>query len=352
VFDKLQSLKEQYLKLCEDLTRPEIISNQKNFKDLARQQNELKPVADAYDIWVKLEHDLQAANELALSGDDEMASMAKEELVQLTEQKNQIEKQLRKLLLPKDPNDGKSVFVEVRAGTGGDEAALFAGVLARMYSRFAENHGWKVELASSSPTGLGGYKEIILFIQGREAHHHLKHESGVHRVQRVPQTEAQGRIHTSTVTVVVMPEVDDVEIQVKDEDLRVDVFRSSGPGGQSVNTTDSAVRITHIPSGLVVSCQDEKSQIKNRAKALKILKARLVDQERLKKEASMSQMRKSQIGTGDRSERIRTYNYPQSRITDHRINYTTHRLPAILDGAVDELSQALNDFEDAEAMKS
>jgi peptide chain release factor 1 len=243
------------------------------------------------------------------------------------------------------------MLVEIRAGTGGDEAALFAATLYRMYVRFAERHGLKVELLSSNPTGLGGYKEIIMMITGAQAYRLLHHESGVHRVQRVPQTEAQGRIHTSTVTVVVLPEVDEVEVQIKDDDLRIDVFRSSGPGGQSVNTTDSAVRITHLPSGLVVSCQDEKSQHKNKAKALKILRARLLDAEQSKQQAALSQTRRSQIGTGDRSERIRTFNFPQNRVTDHRINITSHRLEAILDGDLDELVDALNIAHEAEVMK-
>jgi len=274
---------------------------------------------------------------LLLEYDKEMQTLAKAELEMLEPIKIELEKKLEILLLPKDPNDEKNILLEIRAGTGGDEASLFASDLFRMYSKYAESQGWKIEVLNTSWTGVGGLKEIILMISGIRVYSQLKYESGVHRVQRVPKTEAQGRIHTSAVTVAVLPEADEVEVNIKPEDIKIDVFRSSGPGGQSVNTTDSAVRITHIPSGAVVSCQDEKSQHKNKAKALKILRARLYDLEQQKQEKERSEHRKSQIGTGDRSEKIRTYNFPQSRVTDHRIGLTLHSLQNILEGHLEEL---------------
>jgi peptide chain release factor 1 len=281
----------------------------------------------------------------AEDADREMREMAQAEVAELAARQAKLEEELRALLIPKDPSDDKNVFVEVRAGAGGDEAGLFAADLARMYTKYAEAQKWRVEVMDSHPTGVGGFKEIVLFVQGRGAWSRLKFERGVHRVQRVPATESSGRIHTSTVTVAVLPEAEDVDIKVEERDIRVDVYRSSGPGGQGVNTTDSAVRITHVPTGLVVTCQDERSQIKNRAKAMRVLKARLLERAQEEQAAAIAADRKSQVGTGERSERIRTYNFPQGRVSDHRINLTLHRLPSILEGDLDELVDALHSEE-------
>jgi peptide chain release factor 1 len=298
-----------------------------------------------------VEADIAGAEELLRSGDAEMRDLAQEELSAKQHQRELLLQELKVLLIPRDPNDEKNVILEIRAGTGGDEAALFAADLFRMYSRFAEKQGWKLEVMSSSDSGAGGLKEVIASISGRGVYSRLKYESGVHRVQRVPATEASGRIHTSTATVAVLPEAEDVDVQISEKDLRVDTFCSSGPGGQSVNTTYSAIRITHLPSGLVVSQQDEKSQIKNRAKAMKVLRARLYEMEMRKQQEAIASERRGQVGTGERAEKIRTYNYPQSRITDHRINFTTHRLPDVLEGDVGELVGQVTAFYNAEKLR-
>jgi peptide chain release factor 1 len=294
---------------------------------------------------------LADARLLAESSDREMQELAQAEVRALEERQNTLEAEIKRLLLPKDPNDERNVFVEIRAGAGGDEAALFAADLARMYQKYAERQRWRVEVMDASPTGVGGLKEVVLFVQGRGAWSRLKFERGVHRVQRVPATEASGRIHTSTVTVAVLPEAEDVDVKIDDKDLKVDVYRSSGPGGQGVNTTDSAVRITHLPTGLVVTCQDERSQLKNRAKALRVLRARLLERAQEEQAAAIAADRRSQVGTGERSERIRTYNVPQTRVTDHRIGLTIHRLPDVLEGDLDEIIEALAAAEQAEKLE-
>jgi peptide chain release factor 1 len=309
-------------------------------------------VVELYRRLKKLEEEIDGSqNLLDHEEDEEMKRLAKEELNRLTQQRKNVEEELKMALLPKDPNDEKNILLEIRAGTGGEEAGLFAGDLFRMYSKFAEKQGWRMEILSRHYTGVGGFKEIIALIEGKGVYSRLKFESGVHRVQRVPVTESQGRIHTSTVTVAILPEAEEVDVQIDPNDLRIDIFRSSGPGGQSVNTTDSAVRITHLPTGIVVSCQDEKSQHKNRAKALKILRARLMDKVQQEKQMEISEKRRSQVGTGERSERIRTYNFPQGRLTDHRIGLTLYRLESILEGELEEIIDALVTHYQAEILK-
>ncbi len=339
---KYIKLKEKFNNLTEKLSDPKIVSDQSLFQKIAKEHKEIAPVVERIQKLEKIERQIQE-NESIIKDekDQELLEFAKVELEDLRNQKEKLEKELTLDLLPKDPNDQKNVIIEIRAGAGGEEAALFAADLFKMYSRFAQNNNWPVEILSSGTQEAGGFKEIIFRIQGEGAYSKLKFESGVHRVQRVPKTEAKGRIHTSTATVAVLPEAQDVELEIKPEEIKIDVFRSSGPGGQSVNTTDSAVRITHLPTGMVVSCQDEKSQIKNREKALKILRSRLLalrEEEEAKKRGSE---RKLQIGSGDRAEKIRTYNFPQSRITDHRINLTTHNLEGVLAGELDELIKNL-----------
>jgi len=337
VFQKLETIEKRFHELGEELSNPKTLGNSEDFKKLSKERSGYAETVEVFGQYKKVLADIASNQELLLEKDKEMQTLAKAELEMLGPIKIELEKKLEILLLPKDPNDEKNILLEIRAGTGGDEASLFASDLFRMYSKYAESQGWKIEVLNTSWTGVGGLKEIILMISGIRVYSQLKYESGVHRVQRVPKTEAQGRIHTSAVTVAVLPEADEVEVNIKPEDIKIDVFRSSGPGGQSVNTTDSAVRITHIPSGAVVSCQDEKSQHKNKAKALKILRARLYDLEQQKQEKERSEHRKSQIGTGDRSEKIRTYNFPQSRVTDHRIGLTLHSLQNILEGHLEEL---------------
>ncbi len=352
MFIRLESVEQRYLKLEEELSNPEILANQKEYQRTTRERAEIAPVVEMYRQYKRLGRQIQENQGLFEEEDDpEMRELIRHEISELRKGLDASEVELKLMLAPKDPNDEKNVILEIRAGTGGEEAALFVADLFRMYSRYAELRRWKVEILDAHPTGIGGFKEIIAGINGKGAFSRLKFERGVHRVQRVPATESQGRIHTSAVTVAVLPEAEEVDVYIDPNDLRVDVFRSSGPGGQSVNTTDSAVRVTHIPSGLVVICQDEKSQHKNKAKALKVLRARLLDQMQSEQEAKIAQDRKSQVGTGDRSERIRTYNFPQNRVSDHRVNLTLYRLDAILDGMLDDIIDPLTTHFQAEALK-
>ena len=353
LLERLEAVERRLQEIVLQMGDPAVIGDQARFQRLAKAHADLEPVVEAYRRYRKILSSAEETRALLGSGaDDDMRELAEAELQDLAVKREKMEEELKLLLLPRDPVDEKNIILEVRAGAGGDEAALFAAELVRMYSRFAESQGWKVEMLSSSQTGVGGVKEAIFSIEGRGAYSRLKFESGVHRVQRVPVTESSGRIHTSTVTVAVLPEAEEVEVQVDPKDLRIDVFRSTGPGGQSVNTTDSAVRITHLPTGMVVSCQDEKSQHKNRAKAMKVLRARLLDLARAEKEAEISQARRQQVGTGDRSERIRTYNFPQGRVTDHRIGLTLHSLQRILEGELEELIGQLAGHDRAERLKA
>jgi peptide chain release factor 1 len=352
MFEKLNALEKKYTELTKKLSDPEVIANQEKFREYAKSHAELGEVVGKFREFKNLTQEITDTQELLKTETDiEMLELAKEELDQLKPKLEPIEQELRMMLIPKDPNDEKNIVLEIRAGTGGEEAALFAGDLFRMYVKYAEQQGWKVETMSQNPIGIGGFKEIIAMIEGNGVYSRLKFESGTHRVQRVPVTESSGRIHTSAVTVAVLPEAEDVDIDLDQNELRIDVYRSSGPGGQSVNTTDSAVRITHVPTGIVVSCQDEKSQHKNKAKALKILRARLLDKAISEQQHAIAQNRKSQVGSGDRSERIRTYNFPQSRVTDHRINLTLYALDTILEGKLDELLEPLITSAKAEALE-
>lgn len=352
MFQRIKDIEKRYEELERLLSDPAVIANRAEYQKLAKEHADLTPLIETFRDYEKTGRQLEEAQQMLREGDEGLRELAKEEIPALKEKIEQLEQRLTILLLPKDPNDEKNVILEIRAGTGGDEAGLFAADLFRMYARFAELSGWRVEvLSSSAASGMGGFKEVIAMIEGRGAYSRLKYESGVHRVQRVPVTEAQGRIHTSAVTVAVLPEAEEVEVQIDPNDIRVDVFRSGGHGGQSVNTTDSAVRVTHIPTGLVVSCQDEKSQLKNKAKALKVLRARLLDKMQAESEAQMSEARRKQVGSGDRSERIRTYNFPQGRVTDHRIGLTLYNLQAILDGELQPVIDALATHYQTEELK-
>ena len=352
MFDKLSTVESQYEDLMARLGTSEVQSDASEYRKAAKTLSDLEPLVQKFREYKQVEKDLAGAQELVRGSDAEMRELAQEELKDLEQRRETMLGELRVLLIPKDPNDDRNVILEIRAGTGGDEAALFAADLFRMYSRYAERQGWKLEMMSSSESGGGGgLKEIIVSVLGRGAYSRLKYESGVHRVQRVPATEASGRIHTSTATVAVLPEAEEVDIQIHEKDLRIDTFCSSGPGGQSVNTTYSAVRLTHLPTGVVVSQQDEKSQIKNRAKAMKVLRARLYEMETRKQQDAIAKERRGQVGTGERSEKIRTYNFPQSRITDHRINFTTHRLHDVLEGDPAEILDEVISFYNAEKLK-
>ncbi|MFV0520689.1 MAG: peptide chain release factor 1 [Lachnospirales bacterium] len=353
MFDKLEDIVKRFYELENLVNDPETIKDQNKWRQLMKEHADLKDLVDTYLEYKGYKNALQEAKELLEeSNDEDLRSLAKEEVKENTTLIEEFEDKLKVLLLPKDPNDEKNVIVEIRGGAGGDEAALFASDLFRMYTRYAERRKWKTELIDMSDSEAGGIKEVSFLIKGQGAYSRLKYDSGVHRVQRVPATESSGRIHTSTVTVAVLPEVEDVEVEINENDVRVDVFRSSGNGGQSVNTTDSAVRLTHMPSGIVISCQDEKSQLKNKEKAFKVLRAKLYDLELEKQNKELADDRRSQVGTGDRSERIRTYNFPQGRVSDHRVQLTLHKIDAILDGDLDEILDTLITSDQAEKLKS
>ncbi|NPA41311.1 MAG: peptide chain release factor 1 [Aquificae bacterium] len=351
LIDKLEKLSLKYRKLEEELSKPEVIQDIKKYRELSREHKELSELYETYNEYKKLKEELKEAKELLKSPEPEMRELAQEEVEKLTQRISELEERLKILLIPKDPNDSKNVILEIRAGTGGEEAALFVADLLRMYQKYAEDKGWKFNILSANKTGLGGYKEVIALVEGEGAYSRLKYESGVHRVQRIPVTESGGRIHTSTATVAVLPEADEADVEINPQDLKIETFRASGAGGQYVNTTETAVRITHIPTGIVVSCQDERSQFQNKQKALKILYAKLKDFYERKKREEIAKERKEQVGTGERSEKIRTYNFPQNRVTDHRINLTLYKLQDVLEGKLDELIDALRAKELEERLK-
>lgn len=354
MFENLRDIHEKLSVLERQLSDPQLVGDQSRYREVVREHAIVAKVAELYGAYTSVCENIRENQELIHNEQDdpELVELAKAELDELSLKQSELEHAIRLRLLPKDPNDEKNIFLEIRAGTGGDEAALFVADLFRMYSRYAEMQGWKVEVMSSNPIGIGGFKEIIALISGTQVYSRLKYESGVHRVQRVPDTETQGRIHTSAVTVAIIPEVEEVELHIEPNELRFDIFRSSGPGGQSVNTTDSAIRVTHLPTGLVVTCQDERSQHKNKAKALQVLRARLLDRMEQDRLDRISEDRKSQVGTGDRSERIRTYNYPQGRVTDHRINLTLYRLDQVLAGMLDDVILPIITHYQTEALKA
>lgn len=350
--DKLEALKERFHEVGQQIIQPEVVTDPKRYSKLSKEYKDLERIVEKYDAYQKLIKDIAGAKELITTEkDEELREMAKEELNELQPQKESLETALKEMLVPKDPNDSRNVILEVRGGTGGDEAAIFAGDLFRMYQRFCEQMGWRLSIMDFTEGTNGGYKEIISKVEGEDIYGKLKFESGVHRVQRVPATESQGRVHTSAATVAVMPEAEEVDVEINMNDVRVDTFNSSGAGGQSVNTTYSAVRLTHIPSGLVVSCQDERSQLKNKDKALSVLRSRLYEIELKKQNDAISSHRKSMVGSGDRSDKIRTYNYPQSRVTDHRIGYTVYNLPTVMEGAIGDFIEQLRIAENAERMQ-
>lgn len=351
MFAKIKELEDRFMQLEGDLSRPEIIMDQKTYQKLTKEHSQLSPIINTFRRFKSVQEEIVNNKSLLDDHDHEIKRLAKEEIETLKEELSSLEKELKLLLLPKNPNDEKNIILEIRAGTGGEEAALFAADLFRAYLKYAETRRWKTDIISRNNTGIGGLKEIIILIEGQDVYSRLKFESGVHRVQRVPETEAQGRVHTSAVTVAVLPEAEEVDVQINMEDLRIDTYRSSGCGGQHINVTDSAIRITHMPTGLVVTCQDEKSQHKNKAKALKVLRSRLLDMEQEEQESRISEERKNMVGTGDRSERIRTYNFPQARVTDHRIGLTLYKLEDIMQGNLDLIIDPLIAHFQAEALK-
>ncbi len=351
IIQKLEKLSERYRRLEEELSRPEVVQDIKRYRELSREHKELTEIYETYLEYKRTLKEIDETKDLLRSSDREIRDLAQEELERLKNRKASLERKLRILLIPKDPNDSKNVILEIRAGTGGEEAALFAADLFRMYQKYAEEKGWKISILSANRTGLGGYKEVIALIEGEGVYSRLKFESGVHRVQRIPVTESGGRIHTSTATVAVLPEADEADVEINPQDLKIETFRASGAGGQYVNTTETAVRITHLPTGIVVTCQDERSQFQNKQKALKILRAKLKDYYERKRREEIAKERKEQVGTGERSEKIRTYNFPQNRVTDHRINLTLYKLQDILDGKLDEIIDALRARELEERLK-
>jgi len=353
MIDLLEKIEEKHKELTQLLSDPSVLSDKNRYKKIAKEHNDLSEILDVSSKYKKVLKSIEEDEKLSKESEDrDLVDLAKSELEELYSQRKEYEDKLKFLLLPKDPKDSRNTIVEIRAGTGGEEAALFAADLYKMYLKHAEKHGWRVEMMNSNPTGIGGFKEIIFLVEGNDVYGKLKYESGVHRVQRVPVTEASGRIHTSAASVAVLPEAEDVEVQIDPEDLRIDVFRSSGPGGQSVNTTDSAVRITHLPTDTVVTCQDEKSQLKNKNKAMKVLRARLLDKAQRERNKKIAQERKSMVGSGDRSEKIRTYNFPQGRVTDHRISMTLYKLDDILAGEIDKFVEALKKKEQEEKLEN